>query len=59
MKLTAETKMNDQCHLDRRLDIVFMFGDFYQGLCRTAGVEATKRKKKKTSRDSIVPCNEN
>ena len=29
MKLTAEAQMNDQCHLDRRLDIVFMFGDFY------------------------------
>ena len=25
----------------------------------TAGVETTKRKKRKTSRDSIVPCNEN
>ena len=51
--------MNDKCHLDRRLDNVFMFGDFYLGLWRTADVEATKTKKKKTSRDSIVPCNEN
>ena len=49
--------MNDKCHLDRHLDNVFMFGDLYQGLWRTAGVEATKRKKKKKSRDSIVPCN--
>ena len=29
MKLTAETKMNDKYHLDRRLDNVFMFEDFY------------------------------
>ena len=55
MKLTAETKINDKCHLVRRLDNVFMFGDFYSGLWRTAGVEATKRKKKNASRDSIVP----
>ena len=29
MQLSAETKMNDKCQLDRRLDNVFMFGDFY------------------------------
>ena len=59
MKLTAESKINDKCHLDRRLDNVLMFGDFYEVFWRTAGVEATKRKKQKTSSDSIVPCNEN
>ena len=32
--------MNDKCHLDSHLDNVFMFGDFYQGLWGTPGVEA-------------------
>ena len=50
MRLTAETKLNDKCHLDRRLDNAALFGDFYWGLGlrRTAEVEATKVKKKKT-----------
>ena len=35
--------MNDKCHLDLRLDNVFMCGDFYLGFWRTADVEVTDK----------------
>ena len=54
MTWTAET--NDKYHLDYPLNIVFMFGDFYWGLCWTADVEITR--KKKTFRESIFLCEE-
>ena len=45
--IESKNNMNDECHFDYQLNIVFIFEDFYYYLCPTptADVEATRRKK--------------